>query len=221
MILAVAVGGVMIVRVSTSSSWWRVGQWVGWQSSPDDVVALRARIAALEEQVATAYMGILRPAATSSLLSAKVFSIYPFNQKSRLFLAVGSADGVAIGDAVSSDGSVLVGRVITVYPHASEVMTIFDRDFSLAVRVGSHEVDGLLQGGVTPRVVYSYNTTSSAVSEGDTVVSADKSYPFGMVVGSARSFQEDRSGTFFDSEVIPAYVMRDLKTVFILPAPIR
>lgn len=196
-------------------SWDFLGQVIGLRSN-NDVTALRARVATLEQQLLSAHT--CAPSTATSSLMAKVFSVYPFNEKSRIFLSVGSADGVAAGDAVVGQGNVFIGRVVTVYQHASEVMTIFDQNFSLSVRVGDSEVDGSLQGGVTPRVIYAYAEKAQHIQTGDAVASADKAYPYGLLVGTVRSFQQDRSGSFFNSDVEAPYAVKDLRTVFVFPA---
>ncbi|MFA6495175.1 MAG: rod shape-determining protein MreC [Candidatus Paceibacterota bacterium] len=195
-------------------SWHPFGS-MGNSAANDEVMVLRGRIAALEQQLASAQTQ--SPPVPTSSITAKVFSVYPFNAKSRIFIAAGSNDGIVVGDAVVADGNVFIGRVVAVYAHASEVMTIFDQDFLLSVRVGSGEVDGSLQGGVTPRVVYAYTEKSPGIGSGDAVVSVDKAYPYGLLVGTTRSFQEDRSGSFFDSDVATPYAIKDLRTVFVFP----
>ena len=198
-------------------SWNPFGQPGGKAS--DDVMALRAQIAALERQLLDAQTHASVTASTS--ITAKVFSVYPFNAKNRIFIAAGSAEGIAVGDAVGLGENIFVGRVITVYEHVSEVMTVFDQNFSMSVRVGSGEVDGSLQGGVTPRVIYAYTEKSQGIQSGDTIFNADKAYPYGLVVGTVRSFQEDRSGSFFNSDVGTPYAIKDLRTVFIFPVQIH
>lgn len=215
-VLCIAASGV--IRLSFFS-WDPFGQ-PGRAQASDDVMALRARIAALERQVLDMQTHASSTASTS--ITAKVFSVYPFNAKDRIFITAGSAEGVAVGDAVGGlDGNVFIGRVVTVYPHVSEVMTIFDQSFSMSVRVGSGEVDGLLQGGVTPRVVYAYAEKSQGIEPGDAIFNADKAYPYGLLVGSVRSFREDRSGSFFDSDVETPYAIKDLRTVSVFPSQIH
>ena len=190
----------------------------GDAGASQDTMALRARIAALEQQLLAAQTHTA--STTSASTTAKVFSVYPFNAKNRIFITAGSAQGVSVGDAVVGQGNVFVGRVVTVYRNASEVMTVFDQNFSMSVRVGPGEVDGSLQGGVTPRIVYAYAEKAQNIQTGDTIVSADKAYPYGLVVGTVQSFQEDRSGSFFDSDVQTPYAVKDLRTVFIFPAQV-
>ncbi len=190
----------------------------GDPGASDEAMALRARIAALEQQLLDAQTHTA--STTSASTTAKVFSVYPFNAKNRIFIDIGTAQGVLVGDAVVGPGNVFIGRVAAVYANASEVMTIFDQNFSMSVRVGSGEVDGSLQGGVTPRVVYAYADKAQNIQTGDTIINADKAYPYGLVVGTVQSFQEDRSGSFFDSDVQTPYAIKDLRTVFIFPAQV-
>lgn len=214
MLCAAALGAIRL----NFFSWNPFGQPGGSQAS-DDVVALRARVAALERQLLDVQTHASSTASAST--TAKVFSVYPFNAKSRIFITAGSAEGIVVGDAVGLDENIFVGRVVAVYQHASEVMTVFDQNFSMSVRVGSGEVDGSLQGGVTPRVIYAYAEKAQGIQSGDTVYSADKAYPYGLVVGTVRSFQEDRSGSFFNSDVGTPYAVKDLRTVFVFSAQIH
>ncbi len=93
---------------------------------------------------------------TPGTVFAKVFSTYPFNVKNRIFINAGSADGIAEGDAAYF-GNVLVGSVTAIFKNYAEVKTVFDPNWRIPVRIGTGEIDALLQGGSMPLVTLVQN----------------------------------------------------------------
>ncbi len=146
-------------------------------------------------------------------LPAKVFSLYPYNLKSRLYLDVGEKDGVRVGSPVLFSETVLVGVISNVWKTRSEVMTVFDPNFSLAVRIGEEEIDGLLEGGLNPKV--GLISKNKVVSSGERVVSASKDFPYGLLVGKVKSIKEDTSGAFWEAFLELPYTLSDLREVLI------
>jgi rod shape-determining protein MreC len=150
----------------------------------------------------------------SMRITAKVYSLYPFNTKSRIFLGSGTESGIAAGQPVLASQTVLVGAVRNVSAHRSEVATLYDTSFALPVRVGKSEVDALLQGGISPRLTL-IDKTKTIVS-GDKIISASKDMPYGLTVGSVEDVREDSSGAFLETSIRVPYNLNALRTVFIL-----
>lgn len=152
--------------------------------------------------------------AKNNLLETKVYSVYPFNTKQRLFISVGETDGVEVNDAVLFSESSFIGKVINVSNHKSEVMTIFDPDFSMPVRIGSDEIDALLNGGVNPYI--KLIDKNNKISIGDKVVSSSKNFPYGLILGSISSIKNDSSGAFSQSNISLPYSIGDVRNVFVV-----
>jgi len=145
---------------------------------------------------------------------AKVFSSYPLNIKSRLYINKGEEDGVVSGSGAIAFDSFFVGIVDRVAVSQSSIITIFDSGFSLPVRIGAEEVDGLLQGGLAPRITLI--DKNKIIHAGDSIISASRELPYGLLVGSVESVHEDSSGAFFEARMVVPYVVSDIKTVTIV-----
>ncbi|KKS83101.1 MAG: Cell shape-determining protein MreC [Candidatus Wolfebacteria bacterium GW2011_GWC1_43_10] len=150
----------------------------------------------------------------SRYLAAKVFSLYPFNVRSRIYLNIGSEDGVAVGNSVMFSETVFVGTISNVWREVGEASTIFDPDFSLPVRIGEKEIDGLLEGGLSPKIALVDRTKT--ISPGDAIVSASKDMPYGLFLGKVKVVREDISGAFWEALLDLPYTLGDLRDVLVL-----
>ncbi len=174
--------------------------------------ALSFRVEQLKNVIAQYELGI--SSGHSEGISAKVFSLYPFNTKQRIYIDKGAEDGVKKGDGVVVSDALLVGEVSQVFARTSEVMTLFDAQFSLPVRIGKDEVDALFEGGVSPRL--SLIDKSKTIYQNDLIISADRSFPYGLSVGYIGTISEDSSGAFLTSSVFIPYNVNDLRNVVVL-----
>ena len=146
--------------------------------------------------------------------SARVFSLYPFNTKNRIYITAGTSQGVSVGQPVMFSKTVLVGQIVGVSSESSEVITIYDSRFSLPVKIGKSGIDGLLTGGVSPSVGLIDKTKQ--VNVGDEIYSASKDLPYGLIIGTVKSVKEDSTGTFFNAQIDLPYVLSDLIDVYVI-----
>jgi rod shape-determining protein MreC len=145
---------------------------------------------------------------------AKVFSLYPFNTKSRLYINIGSDLGANKNEAVLIDGGVIVGKISNVNQKTSEVITLFDPSFSLPVRIGSQEIDGLLEGGLSPKISFVDKTKS--INPGDEIFSSSKDFSYGLFVGTIGSVGESSSGAFLEATVDLPYSLTNLRNIWVV-----
>jgi rod shape-determining protein MreC len=145
---------------------------------------------------------------------ARVFSLYPFNAKNRIYITAGTSQGVSVGEPVMFSKTVLVGQIVSVSSDSSEVITIYDSKFSLPVKIGKAGIDGLLAGGVSPIVGLIDKTKQ--VNIGDNIYSASKDLSYGLVIGSVKSVKEDSTGTFFNVQIELPYVLSDIIDVYVI-----
>ncbi len=145
---------------------------------------------------------------------AKIFSLYPFNIKNRIYINLGKNDGIALGDPVVFSKTTLIGQISAVYDNSSEVITIFDPSYSLPVKIGKNGIDGLLNGGVSPQVGLIDKTKQ--VSAGDSIYSASKDLPYGLAIGSVKSVGEDSTGAFFNAQIDLSYALSDINDVYVI-----
>lgn len=143
-------------------------------------------------------------------VEAKVFSVYPFSNRSEISLNIGEAEGVTPGKAVVMNGF-LVGKVKEVKKDMSVVTTIFDSGFKVPVRVGEKEVDALYVGGLDPKL--NLIDGNEGVSAGDLVISACSDFPYGLGIGRAVRLKD---GVMKEAAVDPLFDMKDLRNVSVV-----
>lgn len=152
--------------------------------------------------------------AKRKVLIAQVYSTYPFSNKNLLSINAGASDGVSVGSVVTVDGNMLLGQVIEVSKSQSIVQTIFDKTWSLPVRIGISRYDGLLVGGQNPRITLIDKIKQ--IDQGDKVVAAKKEFPYGMEIGSIGSVRGDSAHSFIEADLELPYLPNDIKEVAIL-----
>jgi len=161
-------------------------------------LSLRARL--LEQEV-------------SSEDQIKVFSTYPFNNRSEIAIDGGRNIGIEVKDVVITNGNILVGIVKSVSKSTSIVTTIFDPTFETPVRLGSSQIDALAVGGNILKVDLIPKDTE--VKVGDLVVSADKDLPYGLTLGTINSIDEGKEDVFKSADISPGFEIKSLRNVSI------
>ncbi len=148
-------------------------------------------------------------------ISAKVFSVYPFNNKNSIVLGAGQKDGVKKYAVVSWGENILIGQVSEVSDKWSSAKTVFDPDWQFPVRIGEKEIDGLLQGGSVPRIALI--SKDKEISSGDLVYSAGADLPYGIKIGEVGEIREKQSEVFKEAILKFPYNLNDLRNVQISP----
>lgn len=174
---------------------------------------LRRQVIDLKNTLSSIEHNIALPV-DAAYLWAKVFALYPFNTKNRLYITVGEDQGARPGQAVTFSKTTLVGTIMRTHSDQSEVVTIYDPTFSIPVKIGANEVSGLLYGGVSPRIGLIDKTKH--IGADDRIVSASKDVPYGLFIGSVGVVSEDSAGAFFEATVNVPYVLKDINTVFVI-----
>jgi cell shape-determining protein MreC len=138
-----------------------------------------------------------------------------------LTIGVGSAEGVAVGQAVMLKPGLFIGEVSRTTAHQSIVRTIFEAaqtgeatPWQLAVKVGSVGTDALLVADAEPKLTII--SRKKGVTVGDTVVLAGKQYPYGVSVGSVGSVIDNPSNVFLEAKLSVPYAITDIDEVFVL-----
>lgn len=145
-------------------------------------------------------------------LSAKIFSTYPFNTKNILIINAGSGQGIKDSMSVIVGENILIGQIIEVYENYSRVRTIFDPLWQIPVRIGEKEIDGLLQGGPSPKVALIEKNKS--IQAEDFVYSASENFPYGLKIGEVGEIKESASGGVFKEAILKMpFNINELKEV--------
>ena len=141
---------------------------------------------------------------------AKVFSLYPFADRSKIIVNAGTEQGVEIGAAVT-DGNILVGRIIEATRRTSVVQTIFDSRFEIPVRIGEAETDALYTGGMRPKL--RIIDANEPPQYGEIVVSASPELPYGLGIGRILYVSE---GVLKEATIQPFLEIKKIRNVFIV-----
>lgn len=166
----------------------------------------------LEKKINEFRISIKYPQSTEKFVAADVYSRYPLNLKDEFLAGAGSNEGVKLGGAAIWNG-ILVGRVKQVAEETSLIQTIFDPNFSLAVRIGKSGADSLLKGGVEPKLTLI--PKNSASSGGETVYSASGELPFGLVLGVSALPAVTPQSVFAEASLVLSYSPSDLRYIFL------
>lgn len=110
-----------------------------------------------------------------------------------LYVDRGSADGVRL-DAPVLSGSGVIGRVVLVWRHNSQVQLITNPDASMGVLLDRTRTPGVLKGTGDPTLDLGYISSSEQVEAGDVVMTSglDGIFPKGLMVGKV---VESRKGS--------------------------
>ncbi len=158
----------------------------------------------------------LKPS-SGQLLKAKIYSSYPFNDKSLIVLAKGASEGIRVGDIVLAARNVFLGQVVDVGDSWSEVRTVFDISKNIPVRIGTDGIAALLIGGPAP--IISMIDKSRAVANQDLVYLASRDLPYGLVVGEISNIREPSIGAFKQADVLFSYSLVSIEEVLVVLKP--
>jgi rod shape-determining protein MreC len=153
----------------------------------------------------------------SKMLAANVISLGAGagSNSKVVFVNRGSAEGVMRGMAVvTPDG--IVGKVISAYPTASEVLLITDPEFAAGVISLNSNSRGTLKGQGTPMCKVDYVPFEDKVEAGEWFYTSgdDRVFPRGFAVGVAKVV---RPGTPFKEILVePSGMQHGLEDVLII-----
>jgi rod shape-determining protein MreC len=140
-------------------------------------------------------------------------------------LAKGKEEGVRLNAPVICPSGV-VGRVVSLGPHAAKVQLLLDRDSGVGVLVERSRVAGIVAGQVgradsgSHDLAMRYVPALADVAQGDRVVTSgfDRIFPKGLLVGRVRSVGP-ASGLFREVVVDPSARFDRLEEVLVLEPP--
>jgi rod shape-determining protein MreC len=132
----------------------------------------------------------------------------------------GTADGVERDrPVVTADG--VVGRVHAATAHSAEVLTLIDRNSSIAVRVDRTRARANVRGlGVPGACRLDYALRSEDVADGDLLVTSgtDGIFPRGIPVGKVSDPKKTAGGLFQEGAVVPGVNVTRVEEVLVITA---
>jgi rod shape-determining protein MreC len=156
----------------------------------------------------------------SKMLGARVIGSTPGANSRSVLIDRGSASGVRRGMAVVvPDG--IVGRVLAVFPFASQVLSVTDPGFAAGVESQKNHVHGVLKGVGNSVARVDYVPTGQKVEVGEMFYTSgeDRIFPKGLPVGKVTSVQE--GSNFQDIIVEPSGAESAAEEVLVILDPVH
>lgn len=148
-------------------------------------------------------------------LAAQVIATSGSEQSRTVYLDKGSEDGITQDMAViSADG--IVGKVIQVFRHTSQVLLINDQASGVGTILEQSRLQGVLKGRPNGEVVLDKIMSDEEVKLGDRVLTSggDQIFPKGLPVGNVEKVT--RGAEFLQVTVKPASALNHLEEVLII-----
>lgn len=199
-----------------------VDQLREYEARASDLAALEAENARLRELLN------LADDLDVPVIAARIIGKDPTNAHTTMTIDRGSRDGVRPDAAVVAvqDGvQGLVGKIVQVGTHASQVLPIYDSAAFAAARIRRSRHEGLVQGaGRIDRDLllrYVDKTARAIVTTGDVVVTSGLSsvFPADVVVGNITSIDGRPYETTLEIGVAPAIDFGRLEEVLVVVEP--
>jgi rod shape-determining protein MreC len=160
-------------------------------------------------------LAIFQAHTASKTLAATIIGTGAASNSKMVFIDRGSSSGVQRGMAVvTPDG--IVGKIISAYPAASEVLLITDPDFAAGVVSQKSQVRGTLKGQGSPLCKVDYVPIEEKIEVGEFIYTSgdDRVFPKGFPVGIVKVVRN--AHPFKEILVEPAGLQRGLEDVLIL-----
>ncbi len=140
------------------------------------------------------------------------------NAITALFIDKGADAGLTNDLAVITPQGV-VGKILAVFPHSSQVLLITDPSSGVGVTLSQSRVQGILKGGINGNCDLQYVMNEETVNRGETVVTSglDQIYPKGLPVGTVANASD--GNIYKKIAVRPAVDLSRLEAVLVILKP--
>ncbi|HTU35414.1 MAG TPA: rod shape-determining protein MreC [Candidatus Acidoferrum sp.] len=169
-------------------------------------------------------------ASTRAMVAAHVIGGSADPVSHTIFINRGGHDGIRREMAViTPDG--IVGKIVEVFPHASQVLLISDRESGVGAMFAASHAHGIVKGTGDPDPQMDYIVNEEKVQPGDEIITSgdDRIFPKGLAVGvvaddkAATPFQiiHIRTAAHLDrlEDVLVLLTERDLNLKTVEPSP--
>ena len=149
------------------------------------------------------------------LYAAKVYSDYPFNNRSVVTINAGRKAGIIPGLPVTVGGSRLFfGQIAEVFESYAFVRTVRDAEWKIPVRIGEEAIDALFVGGREPKLTLVVK--GGFLKSGQPVYAASRDFPYGLKLGEVGDIRTDRTVAFQQASIVFPYEPGEMSEVFVL-----
>lgn len=150
------------------------------------------------------------------LIPAELLNYSPSGSYQAITINKGSADGVALEQAVITSGA-LLGKVKNVSEHTAEVWLVTNRNLAIPVTITSVDISGVLRGGIAGLIIDNI-PAGTKIKQGDLVVTSalENLYPSGILVGTIEAVESRQEEVFTRARMSLTYNMANIKTVYVV-----
>lgn len=159
-------------------------------------------------------LGALEAKDKTKLLSARVYSRYPFSDKNIIVIDKGAVDGITEGMPVLAKQNILLGKVKSVRQFQSEVVTVFDAGWKSSVSIGTNRIKAVLYGANVPRA--ELIPKDAVIKIGDEVQNIAQELPIGLLMGTVNATTTDEKKVWQMADLETPFSMDDIDEVFIM-----
>lgn len=134
----------------------------------------------------------------------------------------GRSSGIGEGFAVIS-GDGVVGRIVTVSPHAARVLLLDDHASGVDALVRRSRARGIVEGGSQAGCRLKYVQRREDIRLGDLVITSglDGIFPKGLAIGHIVSLGEEEHGLYQTAQIRPSVEFAKLEEVLVVEPPTR
>ena len=135
-----------------------------------------------------------------------------------LLINNGFKDGISEGMPVITSQKVLVGKIEKTYENFSIVRLLSDKKASLSARIFEKDIEGVIKGFGSSKVVFDLIPMDSNIKEGDSILSTglEGIFPENLLIGKIKNIERDNTASFQKAEIDLAFDIKETKTVFII-----
>ncbi len=149
-------------------------------------------------------------------VAAQVIGTSGSEQSRILYLDKGSKDGIRPDMAVITPTGI-VGKIVQVFPDASQVLPINDQFSGVGAALKSSRLQGILRGSSNGATTLQYVMSDEKVEPGEEVITSggDRIFPKGLPVGRVVSVEPGKD-LFLNIRVVPSARLDQLEEVLIV-----
>ncbi|HSX41205.1 MAG TPA: rod shape-determining protein MreC [Candidatus Saccharimonadales bacterium] len=177
---------------------------------------LKAQNEALRRQLGA---GTINP---QQLAAAEVVGYQPDNFRQFITIAKGSNDGIQVGMAVVTSGT-LVGTVQEVGPQTAKVFLVIDPSFRVAA-IDQDQPDrptGTIHGQIGSGLIFDKIAQNQTIKPSDTVITSGlgSGIPKGIIIGKVQTVDKRENGVFQSAQVSTDVPFSKLEIVYVVVRP--
>ena len=175
-----------------------------------------------ENEAYKALANIQKKNSNATYVSGFVIGRDPLDEFGGFTLDKGTADGVAVNNAVISDRGYLLGMVVEADPTSCKVMTILHPSFNAAGVISRTRENGIITGSADyaadGQCVLTNLDRATEARKGDQVITTGLGgvFPANLLVGTVQEVVPEQSGKSSSAVILPGADPRTVKHVFII-----